>query len=50
MNYYICLNCKQKYCGWAKNIICAKCGGVLKRIPEEEFYSGKKEVVIEEEV
>jgi len=47
MNYYICLNCGQKYCGWAEGIICQKCGGVLKKITREEFYSEEKEVIKE---
>ncbi len=46
MNYYICLNCRQKYCGWATGEICQKCGGVLKRISQEEFYLEKKRVVM----
>ena len=51
MNYYICLNCGQKYCGWAENKFCEKCGDKLKEITGEEFYSEKKEaVVVEEEV
>jgi len=50
MNYYICLNCDQKYCGWAVSEICQKCGGVLEPMTREEFYLEKKRVVIEEEV
>ncbi|GAI62472.1 unnamed protein product [marine sediment metagenome] len=52
MNYYICMECGQKYCGWAISIICQKCGSKLRRITWEEFYSKeeKKRVVIEEEV
>ncbi|MBA7549525.1 hypothetical protein ES705_42012 [subsurface metagenome] len=45
MNYYICFECGRKYCGWAKSIICQKCGGILKEINREEFYSEKKEVI-----
>ena len=48
MNYYICRRCGTLYCGWAVSIICQKCGGVLKRITREEFYSEKKEVIKEE--
>lgn len=47
MNYYICEECGQKYCGWAESIICQKCGGKLKRISREEYYS-KKKVVMKE--
>ncbi|GAJ12154.1 unnamed protein product [marine sediment metagenome] len=50
MNYYICKDCGQKYCGWADNIICQKCGGKLKGITREEFSLEKKRVVIGEEV
>jgi hypothetical protein len=52
MNYYICEDCRQKYCGWAVNIICQRCEGRLKRISWEEFYleEEKKRVVIGEEV
>ncbi len=45
MNYYICLDCGQKYCGWLVNTICQKCGGLLKAVSYEEFYSEKKEVI-----
>ncbi|MBA7610605.1 hypothetical protein ES703_17817 [subsurface metagenome] len=38
MNYYLCENCGQKYCGWANNKECQKCGNVLKEITREEFY------------
>lgn len=48
MNYLICEDCDQKYCGWAKGITCQKCGGRLLRITREEFCSGAKETVIEE--
>ncbi|GAH43816.1 unnamed protein product [marine sediment metagenome] len=48
MNYYICPECGQKYCGWADNKICQKCEKVLKRITREEFYSKEKGVVTEE--
>ncbi|MBA7565244.1 hypothetical protein ES708_06920 [subsurface metagenome] len=50
MNYYICEECEQKYCGWAISIICRKCGGRLRRITWKEFYLEKKRVVIEEEI
>ncbi|MBA7528493.1 hypothetical protein ES705_20680 [subsurface metagenome] len=50
MNYYICPGCRQRYCGWSDNKICQKCGGVLKRISQEEFYLEKKRVVIVKEV
>ena len=48
MNYKICEGCDQKYCGWANNGICRKCGGELKRITREEFYLEKEEVVTKE--
>jgi len=49
MNYYICEECGSLYCGWAVTIICQKCGGVLKKVTWEEYYSEKKEVVIKED-
>jgi len=48
MNYYICGRCGSLYCGWATSIICEKCGGVLKKVSWEKFYSEKKGVVIKE--
>lgn len=45
MNYYICPECGQKYCGWASTIICRVCKVRLKKITREEFYS--EEVVTE---
>jgi len=50
MNYYICEECGQKYCGWAETIICEKCGGKLLKISWQGYYSEKKGVFIEEEV
>jgi len=44
MNYYICKECGTLYCGWANCTLCQKCGGVLKRISWEEFYSEEKGV------
>lgn len=46
MNYYICLNCRQRYTGWAEGKFCQKCGGILKEITREKFYSKEKEIVI----
>jgi len=43
MNYYICEECGQRYCGWAEGIICQKCGGKLEKITWEEFSLEKKE-------
>jgi len=48
MNYYICLDCGQEYCGWAKSQICGKCGGLLKAVSYEEFYAEEKEVIKED--
>ncbi|MBA7576308.1 hypothetical protein ES708_18147 [subsurface metagenome] len=45
MNYYICRRCGTLYCGWADNKFCQKCGGLLKAVSQEEFYSEKKEVI-----
>jgi len=45
MNYYICRRCGTLYCGWARSIICQKCGGLLKAVSWEEFYSEKKEII-----
>lgn len=50
MNYYICEECGQKYCGWAISETCQKCGGALESVSWEEFSLEKKRVVIEEEV
>lgn len=48
MNYYFCLNCNRRYCGWATDNFCSNCGTVLKQITEEQFYAEKKRVVIKE--
>ena len=50
MNYYICEDCDQKYCGWAVSEICQECRGKLKRVTVEEFSLEKKRVIIGEEV
>jgi len=42
MNYYICISCGALYCGWAKSIICDKCGGLLKAVSREEYYAEEK--------
>jgi len=44
MNYNICEDCNQKYCGWAESTECQECGGKLKRITREEFYSEEKDM------
>ncbi|MBA7517443.1 hypothetical protein ES705_09497 [subsurface metagenome] len=46
MNYYLCEECGQKYCGWATSEFCQKCGGVLEKITREEFLLEKKRVII----
>ena len=50
MNYNICEECNQKYCGWAESTECQECGGRLLKITREEFYPEKKETAIKQQI
>lgn len=50
MNYYICEKCGQRYCGWASNRICQKCGRTLRKITREEYYASGRIEEIEDDI